>query len=160
GRLRRLSRTQAQTVVVSPRRSPTVRGELSSHTCPVSSHGPCIEHVAGLRPLAVSYRGPSRARYPRDNVPRRNVLPYTDMTGSRPSRLVLGIIAMVFALATAPTNAGARVVVGGVFGVGYPYPYPYYPYPYPYPYPVYPYYGPYSVPPPGWVAGHWEWRQN
>ena len=85
------------------------------------------------------------------------------MTGSRPLRLALGITAIVFTLLAAPAIAGARVVVGvGVPGFAYPYPYypnPY-PYPYPYPYPPYPYSGPYSVPPPGWVAGHWEWRQN
>jgi hypothetical protein len=105
------------------------------------------------------HRAPRQPRYLGRNVPRQNVLRCTDMTGSRPSRLVLGIIAIVLTLATGPAVAGSRVVVGGVFGVpGYPYPYPY-PY-YPYPYPAYPYYGPYSVPPPGWVAGHWEWRQN
>jgi hypothetical protein len=87
------------------------------------------------------------------------------MKGSRPVRLVLGISAIVLVLATGPALAGPRVIVGGVYGVpAYPFGYPYYPYPYsypyPYPYPAYPYYGPYSVPPPGWVAGHWEWRQN
>ena len=85
------------------------------------------------------------------------------MTGSRPLRLVLGITAILFTLLTGPAIAGARVVVGvGVPGFPYyPYPYPYgFPYPYAYPYPPYPYYGPYSVSPPGWVAGHWEWRQN
>jgi len=81
-------------------------------------------------------------------------------------RLVLGITVILFMLMTVPPNADARVVVGiGVPGfpspyLAYPYPYPY-PYPYAYPYPApYPYYGSYSVPPPGWVAGHWESRQN
>jgi len=79
-------------------------------------------------------------------------------------RLVLGITVILFMLMTVPPNADARVVVGiGVPGfpspyLAYPYPYPY-PYAYPYPAP-YPYYGSYSVPPPGWVAGHWESRQN
>jgi hypothetical protein len=87
------------------------------------------------------------------------------MRGSRPLRLVLGITTMLFMLMTVPPIADARVFVGiGVPGFAYPYPYYPYPYPYPpygYPYPPpYPYYGPYSVPPPGWDAGHWEWRQN
>ena len=84
------------------------------------------------------------------------------MTGSRPLRLVLGITAIPFTLMTVPPIADAGVVVG--FGVpGFPSPYLAYPYPYPYVYPYptpYPYYVPSSVPPPGWVAGHWEWRQN
>jgi hypothetical protein len=84
------------------------------------------------------------------------------MTGSRPLRLVLGITA-IFPLVTVPRIADAGVVIG----IGGPSPYLAYPYPYPYPYPYaypnpgpYPYYGPYGVPPPGWVAGHWEWQQN
>jgi hypothetical protein len=60
--------------------------------------------------------------------------------------------------------AGARVFFGGWVGppvIGLPYPYPY-PYPFPY-YPSvyagYPQVAPPS-PPPGWVAGHWEVRQD
>lgn len=83
------------------------------------------------------------------------------MKCGRPVRLVLGVSVLVLMLAAGPVMAGPRVVVGvGGYPFGYPYyPYPY-PYPYAYPYPPYPYVGPYSVPPPGWVAGHWEWREN
>ena len=56
-------------------------------------------------------------------------------------------------------NAHTRVFIGGTFGVPiYGAPYYYSPYYSPYYYP-YPYAG-YSVPPPGWDPGHWEWRQN
>jgi len=81
------------------------------------------------------------------------------MNGSRPVRLVLDASAIALMLAAGPAIAGPRVFIGVP---GYPFGYPYYPYayPYPYPYPPYPYYGPDSVPPPGWVAGHWEWREN
>ena len=81
------------------------------------------------------------------------------MNGSRPVRLVLGVSAIALMLAAGPAIAGPGVFIGVP---GYPFGYPYYPYayPYPYPYPPYPYYGPDSVPPPGWVAGHWEWREN
>jgi hypothetical protein len=53
-------------------------------------------------------------------------------------------------------DAHTRVFIGGTFGVPiYPVgPYYYSPYYYPYPY------AGYSVPPPGWDPGHWEWRQN
>lgn len=61
--------------------------------------------------------------------------------------------------ATVPARAHARVFVGGYFPGPYAYaPYPFYgypPYPYAYPYAVAP-----SVLPPGWEAGHWEWRKN
>ena len=57
----------------------------------------------------------------------------------------------------APAAARVRVFVGGAVGVpawGYPYPPPYYYYP--------PYAVPYEAgpPPPGWEAGHWEWRYD
>jgi hypothetical protein len=60
----------------------------------------------------------------------------------------------VLLMAAYPAAAHVSVFVGGV--VGFPtYPAPYYPYPYVYPYPApYPYVE--DVPPPGWVAGHWE----
>ena len=63
-------------------------------------------------------------------------------------------LATVLLMAASPAAAHVSVFVGGV--VGFPtYPAPYYPYPYVYPYPApYPYVE--DVPPPGWVAGHWE----
>jgi hypothetical protein len=49
----------------------------------------------------------------------------------------------------------------GVFIGAYPYPWPYYPYYYAYyPYVPYGYYYDYATPPPGWVPGHWELRDD
>ena len=73
------------------------------------------------------------------------------------SRWIAAAILAV-ALLGSPDRADAhgRVFIGGAFGVPvYPVaPYYYSPYYYPYPY------SGYSVPPPGWDPGHWEWRQN
>jgi len=73
---------------------------------------------------------------------------------------VLAVLILALWGAFAPASGRVRVFVGGVFGAPAPYPYwaPY-PYPYPYYYPPYPYVD-YSVPPPGWEAGHWEWRRD
>jgi hypothetical protein len=69
---------------------------------------------------------------------------------------VLAALGVIMCTA-APAAAHGRIFIGGVFGV--PPPVVIYPYPaaYPYPYAVY---GPPEVPPPGWVAGHWEWRHD
>lgn len=67
-------------------------------------------------------------------------------------------LALAASLLLAP--AGARAHVGVFVGGGYPgY---YYPYAYPYadPYYPYPYYYTEPTPPPGFVAGHWEWRKD
>src|SRR5262249_11469622 len=69
------------------------------------------------------------------------------------------VVAILFGSAS-PAAAHVQVLVGGV--VGFP-AYSAYPYQYVSPYP-YPYWAPYpyveDVPPPGWVAGHWEVRSD
>jgi hypothetical protein len=76
--------------------------------------------------------------------------------------LAIGAAAMVFAVAP-QAGAHARIFVGGGFGwPTYPVPWGYYSsygYPYAYPYPAY-VSGGVPVPPPGWAAGHWEWRRD
>lgn len=70
-------------------------------------------------------------------------------------------ILAVLLVSGSPAAAHVHVFVGGV--VGFP-AYPAYSYPYVYPYYPYPYWAPYpygeDVPPPGWVAGHWEVRSD
>jgi len=64
---------------------------------------------------------------------------------------------LLLTCSVAPAAAHTRVFIGGVIGVPsvvYPYPYPL---AYPSPYVVY---GPPEVPPPGFEAGHWEWRTD
>ncbi|TMA70091.1 MAG: hypothetical protein E6J68_00630 [Deltaproteobacteria bacterium] len=85
------------------------------------------------------------------------------MTPPRHGRILmrgalLAVVTLLLWGAFAPASARVRVFVGGVFGAPAPYPY-WAPYPYPYYYPPYPYVD-YSVPPPGWEAGHWEWRRD
>ena len=72
------------------------------------------------------------------------------------SRWIAAVILAVAVLGIpGPADAHTRVFIGGSFGVPvYPGPYYYSPYYYPYPY------AGYSVPPPGWDPGHWEWQQN
>jgi hypothetical protein len=84
------------------------------------------------------------------------------MTSRRPRWAGAAALLATVPLAT-PAPEQARVFVGGwigppVLAVPGPYPYPY-PYPYVPVYPVYPYGGA-PVPPPGWVPGHWEVRQD
>jgi hypothetical protein len=72
--------------------------------------------------------------------------------------LIFATIVMVLGTA-APARAHTRVFAHGFYPVPYAYgPYPFYAYP-PYPY-AYPYVESPAIPPPGWEAGHWEWRKN
>ena len=67
------------------------------------------------------------------------------------------VLTAALAAAASPAAAHVSVFVGGVVG------FPSYPIPYPYAYPYYPAPYPYAVedvPPPGWVAGHWEVRSD
>ena len=72
-------------------------------------------------------------------------------------------VATILVGTAVPARAHTQVFVHGFFPAPfayapYPYAYPVYaypPYPYAYPYPVSP-----ALPPPGWEAGHWEWRTN
>jgi hypothetical protein len=71
---------------------------------------------------------------------------------------MLALAAVLAAVTPAAAHWRAGVFIGAY---PYPYPWPYYPYYYAYyPYVPYGYYYDYPTPPPGWVPGHWELRDD